>query len=87
LIRILDLLLNTTYLIIVVISYLQPNLKELSMLIEEYLLIHLLNRSLSSTQLLRDILTKAKELKLQILFKKVLDSSFIKEEELIVEVS
>ncbi|KAI9763260.1 MAG: hypothetical protein M1840_000791 [Geoglossum simile] len=68
-------------------SHLQPNLKELSMLIEEHLLIHLLNRSYSSVQLLQDILVKAKELKLQIPFKKVLDLGFIEKKESIAEAS
>ncbi|KAI9764375.1 MAG: hypothetical protein M1840_008513 [Geoglossum simile] len=58
---------------------------ELSMLIEEHLLIHLLNWSRPSAQLLRDMLARAKELKLQIPFKKVLNLDFIEEEKSIAE--
>ncbi|KAI9765467.1 MAG: hypothetical protein M1839_005498 [Geoglossum umbratile] len=85
--KILGLPLNATHLIVTIMSYLQPNLKELSMLIEEHLLIYLLNWSRLSAQLLRDMLARAKELKLQIPFKKVLDLSFIEEEESIAEAS
>ncbi|KAI9763620.1 MAG: hypothetical protein M1840_000414, partial [Geoglossum simile] len=85
--KILGLPLNATHLIIAIISHLQPNLKELSMLIEEHLLIHLFNQLRPSAQLLRDMLTRAKELKLQIPFKKVLYLGFIEEEESIAEAS
>jgi hypothetical protein len=73
-IRLLGLPINSLSLIVYAINELDPKIKELSVLIENHLLRHLLERSSPSIGALRTMLAQARELNLQSPFTEIIDS-------------